>query len=187
MLYCLMGESASGKTTIEEELYKLGNVDKIISYTSRPMREGEVNGYHYHFVDKEQFESMLRENFFTEYKMFRGWYYGTNLDEIDFVNQDYVIVCTPSGFRTYIDKFGRDYIRGIYIYTQERDRLIRQLKRGDDIDEIFRRLKTDRKDFKYIHELYDVIFDNTFKSAQATAQYINRYMETNKAGVIQHE
>lgn len=182
MLYCLIGESASGKTTIEEKLYIGGKADKVISYTSRPARNKEVNGYHYHFIEKEEFKDMIEEGFFTEHNIYRDWHYGTSLDGIPFEEKDYVVVCTPSGLKSFVKKYGRDYIRGVYIHTKERERIIRQLQRGDDVDEVMRRVKTDRKDFKDVRKICDTIIDNTHFSIDDTVSKILSYMGSQSRG-----
>jgi guanylate kinase len=51
-LYVIVGKSASGKDTILNSLIDKGIGNKIISHTSRPIREGEVDGFSYYFMDK---------------------------------------------------------------------------------------------------------------------------------------
>ena len=48
----LVGESASGKSSIERELIALG-FNKIVTYTTRPMRKEDVDGETYHFITEE--------------------------------------------------------------------------------------------------------------------------------------
>lgn len=45
--------------------------------TTRPPREGEVDGKHYHFVTREKFQVMLRKNRFLEHGELAGYFYGT--------------------------------------------------------------------------------------------------------------
>ena len=45
----LVGESASGKSTIEKILTEKYGYKKTISYTTRQPRDGEINGVNYHF------------------------------------------------------------------------------------------------------------------------------------------
>lgn len=55
MLKILMGKSAAGKDTLLNKLVAQGKYKPIISYTTRPMREGETDGVEYHFVTETQF------------------------------------------------------------------------------------------------------------------------------------
>jgi guanylate kinase len=67
----LTGPSCAGKSTIEAELRSLG-CGRVISHTTRPMRAGEVNGEHYHFVTPLVFERMLNNGDFIEVVEFGG-------------------------------------------------------------------------------------------------------------------
>lgn len=58
----LVGESASGKSSIEKELIALG-FNKIVTYTTRPMRKEDVDGETYHFITEEQFNDMIEKIF----------------------------------------------------------------------------------------------------------------------------
>lgn len=57
----LVGESASGKSSIERELVALG-FNKIVTYTTRPMRKEDVDGETYHFITEEQFNDMIEKD-----------------------------------------------------------------------------------------------------------------------------
>lgn len=57
----LVGESASGKSSIERELIALG-FNKIVTYTTRPMRKEDVDGETYHFITEEQFNDMIEKD-----------------------------------------------------------------------------------------------------------------------------
>ena len=75
----LIGEAGAGK----DYLYRIlvdsyPEVNGLVSYTTRPPREGEVNGVNYHFVSREEFEKQIDEGKMLEYTEFRGWYYGTS-------------------------------------------------------------------------------------------------------------
>jgi guanylate kinase len=54
-----------------------------ISMTTRPPREGEVDGEDYYFVSREEFLDRINRNQFLEYAEFVGHYYGTPKDKID--------------------------------------------------------------------------------------------------------
>ena len=79
MLVILSGVSGAGKDTIKKELLKrMPNVVTLPSFTSRDMRHGEVEGDHYHFISKEEFEEKIRKGDFYEYDLHHGNYYGTS-------------------------------------------------------------------------------------------------------------
>ncbi len=79
MLVILSGVAGSGKDTIKKELIKrMENVESLPSFTSRPMREGDIEGQTYNFVSKEEFENMIKNDEFYEYDIHHNQYYGTS-------------------------------------------------------------------------------------------------------------
>ena len=79
MLVILSGVAGAGKDTIKRELIKrMENVESLPSFTSRPMREADVEGGTYHFVSRKEFEEMIERKEFYEYDVHHNNYYGTS-------------------------------------------------------------------------------------------------------------
>ncbi|MBR0350530.1 MAG: AAA family ATPase [Clostridia bacterium] len=79
MLVILSGVAGAGKDTIKKELIKrMENVETLPSFTSRPKREGDVEGGTYYFVTKPEFEQMIENGDFYEYDVHHNNYYGTS-------------------------------------------------------------------------------------------------------------
>ena len=55
-IYCIMGKSSTGKDSFYKKLLEDRelNLKKIVMYTTRPIRAGEVNGVEYFFVNEEK-------------------------------------------------------------------------------------------------------------------------------------
>lgn len=149
MIVVLVGESASGKSTIANLIQERDpSFSKIITYTTRPMRDGETDGVDYHFVSEEEFDRMEHNGEFFESASYRGWRYGSaSADYID--GKNHIVVLTPHGYRTLKrlqllnPSFDDTKIIGIYLDVDRRSRLIKLLERGDDIDEAYRRSLSD--------------------------------------------
>lgn len=97
----ICGKSAASKDTtatrLVDEYIEMGvPVKKVVSYTTRPPREGEIDGVDYHFVDLETFIDMQYDNKFIEHTEFRGWRYGTAFNSLrdDCIN---ICVLNPAG------------------------------------------------------------------------------------------
>ena len=73
----LSGPSGSGKGTLVKELIKNEQFLLSISATTRKPRQGEEEGVHYFFREREEFETMIANNELLEYAEFCGNYYGT--------------------------------------------------------------------------------------------------------------
>ena len=86
-LYILSAPSGAGKSSLISALLASdSSTQKMVSvsHTTRAPRLGEVEGVHYYFVSKEEFESLIEQDLFLEYaKVFGGNYYGTSLPAIE--------------------------------------------------------------------------------------------------------
>ncbi len=79
MLVILSGVAGAGKDTIKKQLIeRMENVESLPSFTSRPRREGDIEGQTYHFVSREEFEKMIKNQEFYEYDIHHNQYYGTS-------------------------------------------------------------------------------------------------------------
>ena len=78
MMFVLSSPSGVGKTTLTKKLQKNNtNFTISISHTTREPRPNEINGKDYYFVNKEEFDSLMKGNNFFEYAKIFGNYYGT--------------------------------------------------------------------------------------------------------------
>lgn len=84
-LIIISGTTCAGKGTVIKELLQHNdNLSLSISYTSRPIREGDIENVTYYFVSKEEFEEKIKRNEFLEYEIVHyGQYYGTPKFEVE--------------------------------------------------------------------------------------------------------
>ncbi|MCS6999213.1 MAG: guanylate kinase [Aquificaceae bacterium] len=83
MLFVLSAPSGTGKTTVVDRLFRnRPDIRKIVTATTRPKREGEVQGVDYIFLTPEEFEIRIREGYFLEYAKVYGSYYGTPKEQV---------------------------------------------------------------------------------------------------------
>ena len=77
-LFVISGASGVGKgTVLKAVMEKRDDLFFSVSATTRPPRPGEVDGVHYYFITKEQFEDMIARGEFLEYDAHAKNYYGT--------------------------------------------------------------------------------------------------------------
>lgn len=129
---------------------------KIISNTTRPMREGEKDGVNYHFLTDEQF---LKKKYIEE-TIFRGWHYGTAVDDLS-LDKINIGVFNRAGIETLREMKNIDLL-DIFVFASDKERIMRQLTREKDPDvkEIVRRFGTDEEDFNGFNIAPDHIIYN---------------------------
>jgi len=149
MLIVLVGKSGSGKTVIVEEMKKLG-YEKLVTYTTRPMRDGEIEGKDYFFLTMDEFDKREREGFFGEavsYNTSNGLAkYGMSVESLTDKENKRVTILNPAGLEIIRQKGLNPYT--VYLDVDENVILERLKKRGDDDKEIETRLRTDANDFE---------------------------------------
>ena len=83
ILIIVSGPAGSGKGTVVKELVDSHEeIELSVSATTRNPRPGEINGVHYHFIDKAEFENRIANGEILEYTTYCENYYGTPLKEV---------------------------------------------------------------------------------------------------------
>lgn len=84
LLFVISGPSGVGKDALVTALLQRDTrLRYSVSYTTRPRRDYEVNGVHYHFVDRDVFERMVSADRFLEWAEYNGNLYGTSRDFVE--------------------------------------------------------------------------------------------------------
>lgn len=154
MIIIICGESGCGKNAIASALEDQG-FRQLITTTSRPIRDGEVNMIDYNFVTKEEFEKLIEEDKLIEYRKYDTlvggvsdtWYYGSEKENL-LTHGSYCIVLTPDGIKHFIRYYGRSNCFVVYVSVDAETRRERAKLRGSfDQTEWNRRLEADKNDF----------------------------------------
>ena len=162
-IIALFGESGAGKDTIQNWLVSNfpKEAHKIISCTTRPPRDYEINGQDYYFIDTEFFAQKILNGSMLEATTFNNWGYGTPIDSLeeDKIN---IGVFNITGIDCLLQD-PRLEVTTIYVRVSDKERLIRILNREENpnCEEICRRFLADRKDFSDIPFEWDFEWDNT--------------------------
>ena len=181
MLVIISGVAGAGKDTIKKELIKrMDNVISLPSYTSRPMREGDVVGGTYHFVTKKEFEEMIANDEFYEYDIHHNNYYGTSkklLNEL--IGQGKVIVkdIDVNGTENLIKLLGNDTkIITIFLRVPKDELRRRLVDRVDKPSPQEVMLRLNRFDYEESRiSLYDYVLKNN--DLEKTVQIIKTIIE----------
>ena len=83
-LFIISGPSGSGKDAVISEMRKQGfKFAQVITMTTRRKRKGEAEGNPYHFVSKDEFTKLKKENKLIEWAEVFGHYYGATKEEVE--------------------------------------------------------------------------------------------------------
>ena len=142
LLYTVSAPSGAGKTTLVKAL--LETVEDLVlsvSHTTRPMRDGEVDGRDYHFVDEAGFERMVGEDAFLEHASVFGNRYGTSraaVEEVLATGRDVLLEIDWQGAQQIRERIGDSV--SVFVLPPSREALLRRLQgRGQDSAEIIGR------------------------------------------------
>ena len=160
MIYVIMGKSATGKDTIFNKLLRnkqLG-LTKIVPYTTRPRRTGEIEGHEYHFVNEERMGELEAAGLIVEHRQYDTvhgiWHYFT-VDDNELVRQTdirYAMIGTLEAYVSLKEYYGDGLVVPIYIKVDDFERLRRAVNRekrqaNPNCDEICRRYLAEERDF----------------------------------------
>lgn len=185
-IYCLMGKSSTGKDTIYKELFQVEDLHlkKIIPYTTRPIREGEVEGVEYFFCDEDKVAELEKAGKIIELRAYHTihgvWkYFTVNDGQIDFENQDYMMIATLEAYLQIRNYFGKENVIPIYIEVEDGERLTRAIAREKTqkepkYEELCRRFLADAADFS----------EEKLKEGGITKRFVNTDLEKTKNEII---
>jgi guanylate kinase len=171
-IFVISGPSGAGKSSlIAKIIHNIGPTYFSISTTTRPMRTGEVDGVHYHFVSKEDFTREIEQEMFLEYAFVHGNYYGTSLGPVKQALKEKKLVIFD------IDVQGHDAVQNrlsdittsVFITTPTLQELRHRLEnRLTDSEEIIaKRLEMAKREVQRISEYdYLVVNDDLEKASE---------------------
>lgn len=164
-LIVISGPSGVGKDTIIDQMRgHYPDMYFAVTATSRERRPGEIDGIHYHFLRREQFDQMIVANEFLEYAEVYGNYYGVPRSAIrDALSKgrDVVVKVDTQGAQTF-----RHLAPGgvfIFIAPPSIDELARRLRsrKTDDSVALARRLRTAQRELATVEHFDYVIFNES--------------------------
>ncbi len=153
----LSGPSGAGKSSLIKKVSdELGAYYFSISTTTRPMREGEIEGIDYHFVSMDEFKKDIEEEQFLEYAVVHGNYYGTSVKPVKEALKAGKLVLFDidvQGNMSVKNRFS-DITTSVFITTPSLKELERRLRiRGTDQDEIIQnRINMAKREVQRISE-----------------------------------
>ena len=179
-LFVLVGKSACGKSTILHEVLSKLDIPVLISQTTRPPRNGEIDGKEYKFVDMHTFDSDYKNEDVLEYDCYRidsikqTWIYYSKKSDLLLPNTSQITILSPTGLAQLMsNKELKNNIVSIYIDSPDKLRQKRYLTRAISPDNMNDRFSRDEKNFQHLFTDYIIINNENTSIHEASNQLIN--------------
>lgn len=169
ILYIISAPSGAGKSSLVRAIvHKLADVVVSVSHTTRPMREGEVDGQDYHFIDESRFSAMVEQGDFLEHAQVFGNYYGTSKQSIEaqlLSGKDVILEIDWQGARQIRQRMNDS--RSVYILPPSIIALKQRLSnRGQDTDEVIdARMREAVSEMSHYGEFDYIVINDDFDEA----------------------
>ena len=164
MMFVLSSPSGVGKTTLAKML--LGNTEHLylsISYTTRNVRPGEIDGKDYFFTDRETFLAMADAGEFLEYVEVFGEFYGTPrrfVEEKMIKGDDLLFDIDVQGNQKLSENAREDVVSVFILPPSRKDQLLRLRNRSQDSESVIaHRMNKTNDEISKWHE-YDYVIIN---------------------------
>ena len=179
----LSAPSGAGKTSLAKALVDTcPSAELTVSHTTRTQRPGEINGQHYHFVDKAEFSRMVDGGEFIEHALVFDHFYGTSVTAIEVLlaNGKHAILDIDwQGARGVREKFPG--ARSCFIMPPSIEALeqrLRQRKQDSDTT-ISRRMSKAQSEMSHKDEYDHVVINDCFEDALCELQTILKNLDSN--------
>lgn len=162
-MFILSSPSGAGKTTLTRDLLQMGDVSLSISVTTRPRRASEIDGVHYHFIQKDEFLFQRDRGDLLEWAEVHGNYYGTPLrpvmDTLE-AGRDMVFDVDWQGTRQILERMPDDAVTVFILPPSLKELRQRLERRAEDSPEVIeQRLLNAREEIEHWKD-YDYVIVN---------------------------
>lgn len=168
-IFVVSAPSGAGKTSLVKRIVReVPDIAVAVSHTTRPKRDGDVDGKDYHFVERAEFEELIAADAFVEHADVFGNYYGTSHAAIE--------TCQAQGADVIleIDWQGAKQVRerlpgtvAVFVVPPSKEVLLGRLRgRGTDSEEVIARRTAEAVDeMRHLHEADYLLVNDDFEVA----------------------
>lgn len=151
-IICVVGKTCRGKDTLAKRINKEMKIPMVCSYTTRGMRDDDIEGISHYFVTDERMEEILKtEHILAHVKKKSGVQYCATLESIQ--SDEVIYIIDPAGVQYLKDNF-KDQVELIVVELWAKDKDIenRVIERGDDWQTYTQRIEDEKEEFDGFHE-----------------------------------
>lgn len=196
LLLILSSPSGAGKSTLTRNLIDEDHTIQLsVSVTTRPRRQSEIGGRHYHFIEKPEFEEMRERGELLEWAEVHGNFYGTPRKPVEqalAAGHDMMFDIDWQGTRQICEKLREDVVSVFILPPSLTELKARLERRAEDSDEVIaRRLDNAREEIaqwaNYDYVLVNDDLESTFGSLKAivAAERLRRERQVGMDGFVE--
>jgi guanylate kinase len=148
VILAIVGPSGAGKTFASEFLKNEKGIPVIVSFTTRPMRDGETHGVEHFFVDEEDMPSRSQ---MLAYTKFGGRHYWTEMNQVS-KSGKCLYVIDEKGLIGLIEKYSDTYEIVPILIKRDLEQLLKSVS--------LERVKRDKSRLTIEDGFYDHIIEN---------------------------
>ena len=175
-IFIISAPSGCGKTSLVRELCQTYSfLEQTVSFTTRTIRSGEVDGLDYHFISKDEFIDNKKNNKFIESQKVYDNFYGTTYESINTIlasGKDAILEIDYKGMLLIKSKIPSS--QSIYILPPSVEELEKRLfDRGLDSDEVIeKRVSRAKDELKYVKFADYTVMNDNFAEATKSLKAI---------------
>jgi guanylate kinase len=170
-VFILSGPSGVGKDSVLEKLREVyPDAQYVVTATSRPMRPGEIDGVHYLFLDRDDFEQQIARGDFIEHALVYDNLYGVPRRPIEeglAAGRHVIIKVDVKGAATLRDVISNTV--SLFLLPESMEALLERLRsrKTEDPDVLLKRFRTANEELARLDEFDYIVFNEAGKLDEA--------------------
>lgn len=179
LIFVFTGPDGSGRKTVAQRVSASNELQRVLSYTTRPSRLYEKDGIDYHFITPKQFIEAEQNNEFIETLEIEGIFYGIKSKDIDemFQKHQYVYLILNRQGTELVKNIFKDKVIRILIYADRNVVMSRLLERGDTTEVIYKNLERYEQEMSYLKECdYNVENYELEETVEEVAEILKKHI-----------
>ena len=174
----ISGRRGVGKDTIINMIVSQSSIKRIISCTTRPPREGEIDGLHYHFLEEDTYFDLKKEKFFMDEVLVAGYYYALPFQPIvDAVEKGEDVILNLATGSALVLRSIFPFAKLVFILSPTTEDVMNRIKNSKmDNEAMAKRMKFDPNSEIAI-QFYDFKVVNHHKNEHFTAEKILEFIK----------
>ncbi|KAG8370127.1 hypothetical protein BUALT_Bualt14G0085100 [Buddleja alternifolia] len=189
LIIVVSGPSGVGKDAVIKRLREVReDLHFVVTATSRPKREGEIDGKDYFFVSKDEFLSMIDKNELLEYALVYGDYKGIPKQQIrEYMAKgcDIVLRVDIQGAAT-LRRILRNSAVFVFLVAESEEALVKRLigRKTESIEALVMRVASAKEELRHLKE-FDYVVVNKEGELESSVKVMESIIDAEKAKVQQ--